>query len=321
MEATREQTATALMSLGYKINRNWLFSARGERTPSAYININGHIHDFGSGFHGDFPSFLKEYHNFNGIGEAIRESKRLLGMEINFDFSKFEKSVSVKKEGFIDEKSLLKYFENRKAYFSQYAKLLAGLLPSVSSAVKRKELALKYRIGFQPAAVFKGKSYPERLVMPICDEHNRIVTLWRYNPFLDKKDKLRYVQNRRRIAFNLGELLAFKNDMSKIVLVCEGEKDVLNATANGFRAITSGSATSLFEEKYLEHFRGLTLLVVGDYDSAGQRFNEAMMKQLKPFAKQISPFDWESALTRIGKRQNLIKGFDVTDYLALKNAQ
>ncbi|MDD3468191.1 MAG: hypothetical protein PHE67_13670 [Campylobacterales bacterium] len=85
----REQTASALISLGYEINRSWQFKLRDEQTPSAKINTDGRVHDFGSGFHGDLIDVLQEYHNMD-FKTAKDEANRLLGLEVQVDFTKFD---------------------------------------------------------------------------------------------------------------------------------------------------------------------------------------------------------------------------------------
>ena len=47
----RKKTALILMDLGYEVNAGWKFKIRkDERTPSASINSNGKIKDFGTGW-------------------------------------------------------------------------------------------------------------------------------------------------------------------------------------------------------------------------------------------------------------------------------
>ncbi|WP_231998066.1 toprim domain-containing protein [Helicobacter cinaedi] len=153
------------------------------------------------------------------------------------------KASKRKKEGFIDGKWLEQYRSHRKTHFEAYSKLLGVLMSSVKSAEKRREIALRYDIGYQPAGNFKGKPFPERLIMPIRDEAGRIVTLWKYNPTLAKHERLRYTRGRRRSTFNLSDLLKYRESPQEPIFIVEGEKDVVNAVAHGIRAITHGSAS------------------------------------------------------------------------------
>ncbi|RDU51421.1 hypothetical protein CQA49_00790 [Helicobacter sp. MIT 00-7814] len=317
MKATREAMATALTSLGYSITRTWHFAIREERTPSAYINQDGSIHDFGSDFHGDLVTFLQEFHNFCNVGEAINEAKRLLNKPIEIDFSNFERREKKTKSGFIGEKWLVQYKEHRQKNFKAYSELLKGLMPSVASAQKRKEIALKFDIGFNPASAYNGKEFPARLIMPIRNAEGKIITLWKYNPFLKSNDKLRYTQDRPRSSFNLCDLKNFINEPEKLVFVCEGEKDVINATGNGLRAITPGSATSLFKDDELPYFRGLRVVIVGDNDEAGKSFNSALLEQLSPLAKSVRAIEWNTFLRNKGYKGTIKKGFDLSDWLTI----
>ena len=60
-------------------------------------------------------------------------------------------------------------------------------------------------------------------------------------------------------------------------------------------------------------FDGLKVLIVGDYDQAGKRFNSAIKEQIEPYAKNVKLLDWEKFLKTKPK-----KGFDLTDYLSRK---
>lgn len=317
MIANRESVAQALEILGYSVNSSWKFKLRDERTPSASIDSKGKIHDYGSGFHGDVANVLQEYHNFS-TSKALEKMRELLDMPITRDFSHHIKTeISSIKNIPIDEKYLLKFTEERRLYFEEYSKLLKGLLPSVKSPDQRKEIALKYEIGFSKGFTKDGNKYPSRLIMPIRDEKGRIITLWKYNPFLKPQEKLRYTKNRNRYAFNIRDLLNYQNNLKEIVYICEGEKDVLNAIAYGLRAITPGSAAHIFEEKQIPLFKDLHIVVLGDNDSSGKKFNDNIEAQLTGTAKSIKKFSWEEHLKPKGVTPS--RGFDLTDWLTMKN--
>lgn len=125
----REQMASALISLGYEINRSWQFKLRDEQTPSAKINADGRVHDFGSGFHGDLIDVLQEYHNMD-FKIAKDEANRLLGLEVQVDFTKFDSS-----NGEVDERPLPNDFmiphridaqNNRQVYLAELKQLFLG---------------------------------------------------------------------------------------------------------------------------------------------------------------------------------------------------
>jgi DNA primase len=305
LQADREQVASALMSLGYDVNRKWQFAARDERTASAFINANGTIHDFGSAFHGDLADFLQEYKGLSSA-LALQEARRLLGLPVTLDFRDFDRNSGEKKTGSIPEYYLAGFANERKNNFKRYLELLKGLLPSVRSPEMRKSVALKYEIGYSKKA--------DRLIMPIRDELRRIVTLWKYNPLLPSDRKLRYTRDRSRYAFNLADLKAYaKEPRKRVVWVVEGEKDVLNAIANGYAAVTPGSASSIFAKEHLSLFKDFRVVIAGDYDEAGVNFNSRISAQLKDYAAHVEIIDW-SLLVGDPK-----KGYDLTDYLTCKS--
>lgn len=306
LNADREQVASALMSLGYDVNRKWQFAAREERTASAYINANGTIHDYGSGWHGDLADFLREYRA--DIINPLKEARRLLNLPTTLSFKDFARSDGDRKSGFISDDYIAKFADERKSCFERYVQLLKGLLPSVRSSNKRKEVALSYEIGYSKKA--------DRLIMPIRDENKRIVTLWKYNPAFSPDRKLRYTKDRPRYSFNLADIKAYaKEPRKRVVWITEGEKDALNAIANGYAAVTPGSASSVFAEEHLSLFKDFRIVIAGDYDEAGINFNQRIYAQLEGVAAHIEIIDW-SLLASDPK-----KGYDLTDYLTYKSKQ
>ena len=66
----REKTAELLSFIGYEIRRDFKFKIREEeRTPSASIDRNGNIKDFGSGWYGDVVALLHEHH-----GQTLKDA-------------------------------------------------------------------------------------------------------------------------------------------------------------------------------------------------------------------------------------------------------
>lgn len=62
---TRDNVAQILMNLGYKLSADYKFKIRSERTPSASIDKNGRICDFGGSFAGSIYDFLKDIHGLS----------------------------------------------------------------------------------------------------------------------------------------------------------------------------------------------------------------------------------------------------------------
>lgn len=64
-------------------------------------------------------------------------------------------------------------------------------------------------------------------------------------------------------------------------------------------------------------FRGLNVVIAGDYDEAGAMFDNNIAKQLKGVANKVIVLNWESKAKKDGF--TLHQGFDLSDYFAWKN--
>ena len=165
--------------------------------------------------------------------------------------------------------------------------------------------------------------------MPIRDEENRIVTLWKYNKnpnsYINDKGlevipgKVLFTKGRERSPFNLYDLQEYRKDINQEIFLCGGEKDTLNMIGNGHRAITLGSENENLKEKYKPLFQDLKIVISYDNDEAGQKGAEKILKQLQGVAKEIKVWNWN----KVEKNQDLtlFKGFDMTDYLSVIKKQ
>lgn len=79
-----DSTKSILESFGIDISASGHFKLRDERTPSAYINKDGSVYDFGSKEHKDIVSILYDgYALFNTVGEATKYVANYFGIEID----------------------------------------------------------------------------------------------------------------------------------------------------------------------------------------------------------------------------------------------
>jgi len=71
--ATREAIREILESIGIDITASFHFKVRDEATPSALINKDGSVYDFGSGeYYGDIVSLLYDgYKAFNSLTDTM----------------------------------------------------------------------------------------------------------------------------------------------------------------------------------------------------------------------------------------------------------
>lgn len=324
MTADKEIIMNAISNLGFEVFRNGQFHWNSSRTPDMLINDDGTIHCWtsspfknNSSNHGDLIDFLQMININQSFKEAKIEAERLTGLTLpSLDSYKDNGYIidnTNKKTGYIDEEFIKIFDIARKNNFDRYRELLNEALPSLDFN-KQKELALKYQIGYIELS--------DRLSMPIRDEENRIVTLWKYtkNPksFINENgkevvpNKVLFTKGRERSPFNLYDIQEFRKDMSKEVFLCAGEKDTLNMLGNGFRAVTLGAENESLKDKYKPFFQDLKIVIAYDNDQAGEKGIVKIFEQLKEVAKEVKIFDWKEV-----EKQGveLSKGFDMTDYL------
>lgn len=320
MQLSKEQTAEILNSFGYQIDRSYKFKIRDESTASASINPkNGKIKDFGTGWYGDVVDFLVEFHNYNEK-DAFKKIGSMLNLDISGNFTNFKPYETTKKQNIeplkpISQNLIDNFAKERKENFSRFWELLGKTMPTATSEEKR-EIAQKYEIGYSKRA--------DRLIMPIRDENGNCLTFWKYNPhptpFIGKNGqvvqlpKVMFSKNRERTLFSIENLEKFSKK-DEPIFILEGEKDCLNALANGFNAITLGSATKNIDKKFLHYFKDKYVVIAYDYDESGKNGSKIIEKDLKNVAKKVELIDWERITKRLGIAKDLKKGFDFTDYL------
>ena len=331
MKANKEIIMNAVSNLGFEVFRNGQFHWNSSNTPDMVINNDGTIHCWTSSpfknntsNHGDLIDFLQMTNINQSYKEAKQEAERLTGLTLP-DINKYKDNGytvdnSNIKTGYISEEFIKTFDTARKDNFSRYKELLNEALPSLDFE-KQKEIAIKYQIGYIEQS--------DRLSMPIRDEENRIVTLWKYNKnpnsYINDKGlevipgKVLFTKGRERSPFNLYDLQEYRKDINQEIFLCGGEKDTLNMIGNGHRAITLGSENENLKEKYKPLFQDLKIVISYDNDEAGQKGAEKILKQLQGVAKEIKVWNWN----KVEKNQDLtlFKGFDMTDYLSVIKKQ
>ncbi|MDY3203903.1 MAG: hypothetical protein RBR70_02365 [Arcobacter sp.] len=326
MIADKEIIMNAISNLGFEVFRNGQFHWNSSNTPDMYINQDGTIHCWTSSpfknnttNHGDLIDFLQMTNINQTFKEAKKEAERLTGLTLpsieSYKDNGFTVDNTNRKTGFIDEEFIKNFDVARVEKFERYKELLNQVLPSLDFK-QQKEIALKYQIGYIKQS--------DRLSMPIRDEENRIVTLWKYNknPNTHTNDKglevtpskVLFTKGRDRCPFNLYDIQEYRKDMHQEIFLCGGEKDTLNMIGNGYRAITLGSENENLKDKYKPFFQDLKIVIAYDNDKAGKDGANKIFNQLQGVAKEVKIWNWEN----IEKNQglNLTKGFDMTDYLS-----
>ena len=331
MKADKEIIMNSISNLGFEVFRNGQFHWNSSSTPDMSINEDGSIHCWTSSpfknntsNHGDLIDFLQVVNHNQNFKEAKEEAERLTGLKLPSLDSYTDNGYTINntniKTGYISEEFIKTFDTARKDNFSRYKELLNEALPSLDFE-KQKEIAIKYQIGYIEQS--------DRLSMPIRDEENRIVTLWKYNKnpnsYINDKGlevipgKVLFTKGRERCPFNLYDLQEYRKDITQEIYLCGGEKDTLNMIGNGHRAITLGSENENLKEKYKPLFQDLKIVISYDNDEAGQKGAEKILKQLQGVAKEIKVWNWN----KVEKNQDLtlFKGFDMTDYLSVIKKQ
>lgn len=326
MIADKEIIMNAISNLGFEVFRNGQFHWNSSNTPDMYINQDGTIHCWTSSpfknnttNHGDLIDFLQMTNVNQTFKEAKEEAERLTGLTLPSLDSYKDNGYTVdntnRKTGFIDEEFIKNFDVARVENFERYKELLNQALPSLDFK-QQKEIALKYQIGYIKQS--------DRLSMPIRDEENRIVTLWKYNKnpntYTNDKgvevtpSKVLFTKGRDRCPFNLYDIQEYRKDMHQEIFLCGGEKDTLNMIGNGYRAITLGSENENLKDKYKPFFQDLKIVIAYDNDKAGKDGANKIFNQLQGVAKEVKVWNWENIVKNQGL--TLFKGFDVTDYLS-----
>lgn len=328
LETTKENVMSAVSTMGYEVFRNGQFHFNSSETPDMLINDDGSIHcwtdsPFKGKNHGDLIDFvLVADSTINNFFEAKKKAYELINMPLpsidSYKDNGYIVSSSEKKSGFITNDFISIFIQERKENFTRYMELLKQALPSCDFKTQ-KLLAERFEIGYSKQA--------DRLIMPMRDENDNCVTLWKYNknPKIYTNDegkeikpsKVTFTKGReRRVPFNLKNLIKYREDKSKWIVLCAGEKDTLNALGNGYRAFTLGAENVLVPDLYLPLLKDLKIIIAYDYDKAGRTGAERIYEQLKDTASELIKLDWEKETKR--HKIKLFNGFDFTDYLVGK---
>jgi len=326
----RETLASALINLGYQVDKNWKFSlTKDDSTPSSIVNKDGTVHSFGgtsAGFHGDLIDVIQSFHRsqFPTFGQAKNEAHRISGLEVKVNFSTYDKNTTVKCTNPMPDSFVNEHLYARKEHFKSYSKELKLLFTGdvngknipVADFEKIKEVAKEFQIGFSPKS--------NRLIMPIRDINNRIMTFWKYQKYgedyitregkIIKHNKVFFTKGRDSQQLGVFEIYKYRANPELPVTLTEGEKDKLVCRANDVRAISMGSASASIAKEDLHLFEGLTIVLAGDYDKAGKQFNKRLYRQLRGIAKKIIFLSWRKKSIKDGFK--LHPKFDLADYFA-----
>lgn len=311
MKTSIEDTIKVVSHFGLTPNRNHMFQMRSERTPSAKINKDGTIHDFGSGWHGDLLDFVQEIGQARGYLEAKELVSAILGRGLEqSSFVPPVQAAALKKPA-ISEDFLTAFKANAVKDQEKFTQLITTTFAGKVSGKKMPtcnietaiRVANRLEIGLSPNG--------DRLIMPIKDLNGKVINLWKYKP--SGTPKVLYTKGRKLFPLGLSALQKNQN----FILLVEGEKDFLNATANGLIAITLGGVGNALGQ-HASLFSGHKVIIAYDYDEAGQEGARKRAEELKGIAK-VTILNWAKKAQINGFE--LFDKFDLSDYLAWKHTK
>lgn len=327
MKTTVEESATVAMLLGFEVNKNFKFHCFSKDTEDFSINKrSGNFKCWTGAFEGGDAIAFVQFIKGCSFVEAKSFVLEAIGRKDEFEFSNYEKSTcsDFSSKEAIPEEYMSAFLETGADYEKELKNLFVGSINGVDLPVCSDEAIFEVAKEFQ----IKFINHSKRLIMPIRDLDGGIQTFWKYKKYGDdyineegktiKHRKVLYSKERYRPPFAISKMLEYRNDKEQYVLVTEGEKDALVAYANGLRAICVGGAgaSAFLKPEHLELFRDMKIMLVGDYDDAGRKFNENLSNQLKDIAKSITILNWEQKAKKDGFK--LFPKFDLADYFAWK---
>lgn len=298
-----------------------------ERTPSACVNKDGSIHDFGDGWHGTAIDVAVRYCGMS-VSDAVRRYREVARLPLPEKIhSGFVAAAAGDGERREINAETVAYFK-RLAYDNQseFWTLVRAALPACNERQQR-EIVGRFDLGYSKKS--------NRLIMPIYDGAGAVVNLWKYCPnppqFNDKitgepftPPKVMFERGYARRLFNRAGLT--EKNVGDVVTICEGEKDALNAVGNGILAVSFGGAHCLGTDEDLAVFKGRRVFVAYDYDEAGRTGAAKIAAALQKAGAEVTGIiDWmrhvSVKLDAQTARASVKKGFDMTDWLVLKKAE
>lgn len=136
---------------------------------------------------------------------------------------------------------------------------------------------------------------PDRLAIPVRDDAGRLVNIRCYKPGAKARKIFSWAKG-----YGAARLFPAGKDIlpDGVVLLCEGEPDMLCALSRGFNAVTQTSKTAAWSEEHLDPFRGRDVVIAYDADQAGQEHAAHAVENLLPVAASLRRIDWPDYMGR-----------------------
>ncbi len=282
---SREDILTILTRYGYEVStRDFKFRLRDEKTPSAVINQDGTIHDYGADFHGDILDVLQEYQRLS-FTDALEVLKAYIGVGGDVIVPP-RASIEPKKEyvSTLSEEvhsKMVKYINEldncEKQYqtfkFEQYKNEALAITPLwVWQQASKEAIDL-----FKSVTTYDNRNHT--LIGKIHDYEGKLISYKRR----------RYGKSGKWITAkdthpNKQCLVSIKNDGLNVYVV-EGIHDYLTAILLGLNVVAIPTVNyQKFTEHELSLFIGRDLILIADYDFK----NDSGIRCMQNLANQVN---------------------------------
>ena len=150
---------------------------------------------------------------------------------------------------------------------------------------------IKYRNKYNPEK--KDKIFPQRAIVD-----GKVMSVSKHNP-----------NDVPKILYNIRAVKQAIRSNKRIYLL-EGEKDADTLINLGLCATTSYTGAGSWHDEYNEQLKGANVVLLKDFDEAGEKHVEVVTKKIKDVVKSLRIISWLPEIDEINT-----KGPDVTDWI------
>ncbi len=312
----RDIVADILESAGYELDRQYKFKLREERTPSAVLNADGWVHDYGSGFHGDvFKVLQSRGMNFPDAKKIVMDC-----LGINSESSIETHFIPIKRKYIMDELTDKRYGE------------IVSFVGKCDRSQCQTFRDMGYKVSALSIAPFwlfkdatkesierfkKFTTYDESqksIVLKICDYTQKLISYkHRYFEYT-KKEKMKWYTAKKTHP-NKQCMVSVKGNELFPIYVVEGARDFLVMVCLGMRVVAIPTINyKEWNNIELSILKDNNVVFVPDVDPNlnGVETMEALAEQISDVATSINIIDCR----KIAKFQDIAitdKKIDLSD--------
>ena len=274
-QLTRDDVVSILIQYGYEVStKDFKFCLRDEKTPSALINQDCSIHDYGSDFHGDILDVLQQFNNV-GFTEAFKMLKAYVGVGTG-EIGTPRPSMDPKKEyiATLSDARHQTIVKTMEWYNSQ------SQLQTFSNPAYAKEV-----LAISPLWLFKQaskESIAEFKKLTTYDFKNKtlVIKIHDYEGKLISYKRRRYLEGKWITAKDTHPnnqcLMSIKSDVNHIYIV-EGHHDYLTAVLLGIDVLMIPTVNyKKFTGYELAALKNREVILIPDHDFTNNKGVECM---------------------------------------------